>query len=121
MLTRRRNRAKVEKKDTIRLLVTEIEDPMPGRRAMPGSEALTTKVVDLQLDVIRKGIQEMSGQVAQLVQNMPNDNAAVRLDEVSIDVAVSANGTLQWVAGVGVEVGSTMTLTFKVAGLSDEG
>lgn len=107
----------MESKDTIRLLVTELEDPMPGRRAMPGSEALTAKVVDLQLEVIRRGIQEMSGQVAKLVQDMPNDNAAVRLDEISIDVAVSANGTFQWVAGVGVEVGSTMTLTFKVAKL----
>lgn len=39
----------------------------------------------------------------------------MKLDQISIDLNVSANGSVQWIAGLGGVVGSTVTLTFNVA------
>lgn len=43
----------------------------------------------------------------------------MQLDEISVGLAISASGEVKLVAGIGVEVGSTITLTFKVAGSGD--
>lgn len=114
----------MEEKDTIQVLVVppvvESEEPMPGRQAFPGARTLGAKVVDIPVDAAKESIQKVARQVAEIVRDMPTDIVPVRLDEITIELTVSANGNLQWVVGGGVEVGSTVTLTFKVNDLGGE-
>ena len=60
-------------------------------------------------------IDGSSKQISEIVSELPSEDSAVRLDQISLDLNVSAEGNVQWIVGLGVAVGSTVTLTYKVS------
>jgi hypothetical protein len=105
---------------TMRVLVFEAEEAMPARQALPRVPNLVAKVMDVPIVGVRESIQKVTEQIEELVQGLPADEGSVRLKEISIGVSVSASGSVQFIAGGGGEIGSTMTLTFNVAGIGDD-
>ena len=101
-------------RETIQVLVLEPEEPIPGRRMVPGVGQVAARLMDVPIEAVKSGIREVTEQVSEIVQDLPSDNRFVRLDQISIDLNISANGSVQWIAGIGGAVGSTVTLTFKV-------
>ncbi len=107
--------------DTIQVLVLEPRQPLTGRQAFPEPEDIAERVVDVPVAVAREAVQKVAAQVTELVRDMPTGEGRVRVDEVSVELTVSGSGEIRWVAGLGVEVGSTLTLTFRVADAGQEG
>lgn len=102
-------------RDTIQVLILEPEEPMPGRRMVPGLGSIGARVLDVPIEAVKQGIQKVTAQVSEIVRDMPDEERFVSLDQIAIDLNISANGSVQWIAGIGGAVGSTVTLTFKVA------
>ena len=108
--------------DTIQVLVLEPRrSPPTGRQALPQPEDIAERVVDVPVAVAREAVQKVAAQVTEFVRDMPVNEGLVKLDEISIALTVSGSGEVRWVAGLGVEVGSTMTLTFRVAEITQDG
>ena len=105
---------------TIRVLTIEAEEPMPGRQALPRVGNLVAKVMDVPIDAMRESIQKVTEQIKDLVDGLPSDEGSVRLEEIAIGLSVSASGSIQFIAGGGGEVGSTMTLTYKITNPRDD-
>jgi hypothetical protein len=101
--------------NTIQVLVLEPDESMPGRRMVPGMGQVAARVLDVPIDTVKQGIRKVTEQVSEIVRDMTDDERFVSLDQIAIDLNISANGSVQWIAGVGGAVGSTVTLTFKVA------
>lgn len=100
--------------NTIKVLVLEEEEPLPGRRAVPGAGVVGAKVLDVPLDAVKQAIGDVTRQVREIVKAAPEEDGSVSLDEISVDLNIEANGSVQWVAGIGGAVGSTLTLTYRV-------
>lgn len=111
----------MDENDTIEVLVLEPSRPPPGRQAVPRPDDIVKQVVEVPVAVAREAVQKVAAQVAELVRDMPANEGQARLDQVSVELAVSGSGEVRWVAGLGVEVGSTLTLTFKVADIGQDG
>ena len=101
-------------RETIQVLVLEPEEPLPGRRMVPAVGHVAARVMDVPIEAVKHGIGEVTEQVAEIVRDLPSDKRFVSLDQIAIDLNISANGSVQWIAGIGGAVGSTVTLTFKV-------
>lgn len=107
--------------DTIQVLVLERRQPPTGRQAFPKPEDLVERVMNVPVATLRDSIRRATVQIAEVVRGLPTTEGSMQLDEISVGLAVSASGEVQFVAGIGVEVGSTITLTYKVAGSGDDG
>ncbi len=108
-------------KDTIQVLILDGDETLPGRRMVPGAGIVSARVVDMSMDAVKKGIQTVTGQISEIVRDMPIDDGPVSLDQISVDLSVSADGSVQWVVGLGVAVSSTVSLTFKVSDVANDG
>jgi hypothetical protein len=82
---------------TIQVLVLQPEEPMPGRQMIPGVGSVGARVLDVPKDTVKQGIRKVTEQVREIVQDMPDDERLVSLDQISIDLSISANGSVQWV------------------------
>lgn len=111
----------MDETDTIEVIVLERRHPLTGRQALPRPEDLVERVMNVPVATLRESIQKATVQVAELVHGLPTTEGSMQLDEISVGLAISASGEVQLVAGIGIEVGSTITLTFKVAGSSSAG
>jgi len=89
--------------------------PPTGRQALPTPEDLFDRV-SLPIATLREGIHKAAMQVAELVSGLPTTEGSMQLDEISVGLTITASGEVRLVAGVGVEVSSAITLTFKVTG-----
>lgn len=107
-------------KDSIQVLVLEADEALPGRRMVPGAATVSAQVVDVSTDVVKKGIQTITRQLNEIVQDAPVGDEPVSLDEISVNLNVSADGSVQWVVGLGAAVSSTVCLTFKVSRVAHE-
>lgn len=108
-------------RNSIQVLVLETEEPLPGRRMVPGAGTVAARIIDVPIEAVKQSVQKVTEQVSEIVRDIPTDETAVSLDQISIDLNVSANGNVQWIAGLGGAVGSTVTLTFKVADIRGGG
>ena len=99
---------------TIQVLVLEGEQSLPGRRMVPGVGTVAARVMDIPLEAVKEGVRTVTEQVNEIVRDMPSNEFLVNIDEISIDLNITANGSVQWIAGLGGAVGSSVTLTFKV-------
>lgn len=109
----------MDETDTIEVVVIERRYPSTGRQALPKTEDLVERVMNVPVATLRESIQQATVQVADLVRGLPTTEGSMQLDEISVGLSISASGEVRLVAGIGVEVGSTITLTFKVAGSGD--
>ena len=105
----------MEEVATIQVLVVEPEQSLPGRQAVPLSSSLAARIVDVPVPTFRDSIQKVTEQITELLRDMPNKEGLLQLDEISVGLTVAANGSVHLVGGLGVEVSSTFTLTYKVA------
>lgn len=108
--------------NTIEVLILEAQETLPGRRMAPSAAGtIAARVVPMSTEAVVQSIQKVTDQVGEIVRALPSDDATVSLDEVSVGLTVSGEGNVQWVVGIGVAVGSTVTLTYKVADTRDNG
>lgn len=101
-------------RETIQVLVLESEGTIRRPGMVPGVGQVAARVMDVPIDAVKHGIREVTEQVSEIVQDLPSDERFVSLDQIAVDLNISANGNVQWIAGIGGAVGSTVTLTFKV-------
>ena len=110
-----KGRQYMTEKDTIQVLVLDADETLPGRRMIPGAGAVSARVVDMSMDAVKKGIQTVTEQISEIVRDLPANSGPASLDGISVDLNVSADGSVQWVVGLGVAVSSTVSLNFKVS------
>ena len=109
----------MDETDTIEVIVLERRHPPTGRQALPTAEELAERVKRISAIKFRESLERSIAQAAELVRDLPTTEGSMQLEEVSIGLGVTASGEVRLVAGIGVEVGSTITLTFKVGDSSD--
>lgn len=105
----------MDETNTIQVLVVEPRQPPTGRQAIPRPENIVQTLVDVPVARLKEEIEKVAAHIAEAVEGMRDDKGTVTLDEIAVQIAVTASGKVQLVAGLGVEVGSAMTLTFRVA------
>lgn len=111
----------MEEINSIPVLVLGPRRSLTGRQALPEPEDLAERVMNVPIAKLKESINRATVQVAELVSELPATEGKMRLDEISVGLAVSASGEVRLVAGIGVEVGTTITLTYKVADDNDNG
>ncbi len=111
----------MDEPDTIEVVVLERRHPPTGRQALPKPEDLVERVMNVPIATLRESIRKATVQVTELVRGLPTMEGPMQLDEISVGLTISASGEVQLIAGIGVEVGNTITLTFKVTDSSDNG
>lgn len=107
--------------EAIQVLIYETGEQLPGRRMVPGTGTMVARVIDVPISVMKQSIEKVTEQVSEIVRDVTTNESLVRLDQITVDLSVSANGSVQWVAGLGAAAGSTVTLTFRVSDKDDEG
>ncbi len=63
---------------------------------------------------MRASLAELVKDVNDMLGDTDDRSGEASIDQVSVSVQITRNGQLQWIAGVGASVGSSMTVTFKV-------
>lgn len=110
----------MDETNTIQVLVLEPKQLPTGRQAIPRPENVVQTLVDVPVAQLKEEIGKVAAHIAEAFEGIRDREGAVTLDEISVQIAVTASGKIQLVAGLGVEVGSAMTLTFRVADGSKE-
>lgn len=105
----------MDETDTIEVIVLERRQPLTGRQALPSPEDLAERVKSISGAKFRESLERSIVQAAGMLRDLPTVQGSMQLEEVSIGLGITASGEVRLVAGIGIEVGSTITLTFKVA------
>lgn len=105
--------------EAIEVLVVEstgpaetITDQSLGIRLPHLAEAVSPR--SFAPDVLGRVVAEVSRQVDAVIAHADNTRQYVQLDEVTVAVALSATGGVQWVMNLSGTVQGTLSLTFKV-------
>ena len=105
--------------DTIEVLVvaptasveTISDQSLRSRFTLPGDTHVT---LPLPTEILGHVVAEVSRQVDAVMAHVEDTQQHVQLDQISVAVALSATGGIQWVMNLTGAVQGTLSLTFKV-------
>ena len=100
---------------TITILTSEdTVEEIKGRSAIPLISGHALRAVEVSKATIRESLAELLKDVNDMLREVDDRTGEASIDQVSVSVQVTRSGQLQWIAGVGATVGSSMTVTFKI-------
>src|SRR5258708_26220480 len=102
-------------RSTITILTQEDDtEEIRGRTAIPVITGQALRAVEVSKAVMRASLAELVKDVNDMLCDTDDRSGEASIDQVSVSVQITRNGQLQWIAGVGANVGSSMTVTVKV-------
>lgn len=79
-----------------------------------GIRRISEKVVKVHKDVVGKSLGALISDVNDILEATESEYDKIMLDEVSVGVELTAQGTFRLIGGVSAGISSAFTLTFKI-------
>lgn len=107
--------------ETVRVLLVTTLEPTKGQQALPDMasllrERLTTKAVDISVEVLKAGTAQVVARMLPILDDLPESNT-YEVASVDLALAIDTQGQIAIIAtasaGVQVSSGITVTITTK--------